>query len=286
MTMPHLTLDGTRFYYQQAGQGPDVVLIHAITSNLAVWMFIGIVETLAAEFRVTVYDMRGHGNSDCPATGYTSADMASDFKKLHTGLGLGPAYLVGHSFGAVVAMHAAVLYPDAVAGVILADPFFPGLSHIEPNIGESHVWQELKEQFQRCGMDLGDEVNFGKMFRLATTMTPEQKEQVKRHMDAGWQRWLSQLPRLAATTCGEDLFAVAGLTAERIGSVRQPVVALYDEHTPFQATRRYLEQHLLDGTLDVVPGAKHVAPLQNPMGFIQSVQRHLRALVHQHKLRA
>jgi pimeloyl-ACP methyl ester carboxylesterase len=282
--MPHLTLDGTRLYYQQAGQGPDVVLIHAITSNLAVWMFMGIVETLAAEFRVTVYDMRGHGNSDCPATGYTSADMAGDFKTLHAALGLEPAYLMGHSFGAVVAMHAAVLYPDAVAGVILADPFFPGLAHVEPNIGESHVWQELKAQFERCGMDLGDEVDFGKMFRLAAAMTAEQKEQVKRHMDAGSQRWLSQLPRLAATTCGEDLFAVAGLTAERIASVRQPVVALYDEHTPFAATRRYLEEHLRNGTVDVVPGAKHVAPLQNPTGFIQLVQKHLRSLAGRTKL--
>jgi pimeloyl-ACP methyl ester carboxylesterase len=244
----------------------------------------GIVETLAAEFRVTVYDMRGHGNSDCPATGYTSADMAGDFKQLHAALGLEPAYLVGHSFGAVVAMHAAVLYPDAVAGVILADPFFPGLAHVEPNIGESHVWQELKAQFERCGMDLGDEVDFGKMFRLAAAMTAEQKEQVKRHMDVGSQRWLSQLPRLAATTCGEDLFAVAGLTAERIGSVRQPVVALYDEHTPFAATRRYLEEHLRNGTVDVVPAAKHVAPLQNPTGFIQLVQKHLRSLAGHTKL--
>jgi pimeloyl-ACP methyl ester carboxylesterase len=281
--MPHLALDGTRFYYQQVGQGPDVVLIHAITGNLAVWMFIGIVETLAAEFRVTVYDMRGHGSSDCPATGYTSADMAGDFKKLHTSLGLGPAYLVGHSFGAVVAMHSAVLYSDAVAGLILADPFFPGLGHIEPNIGESHVWQELKEQFYRCGLELGDQVDFGKMFRLVAAMTPEQKEQVKQHMDAGSQRWLSQLPRLAATTCGEDLFAVAGLTAERIGCVRQPVVALYDEYTPFRATRRYLEEHLLNCTVDVVPGAKHVAPLQNPTGFVRLVQKHLRFLVHQTK---
>jgi pimeloyl-ACP methyl ester carboxylesterase len=276
--MPHVALDSMRFYYQQAGQGRDVVLLHAITSNLAVWMFIGIVDTLASEFRVTAYDMRGHGGSDCPATGYTSADMAADYTKLRTALGLGPAYLVGHSFGAVVAMHVAVLYPEAVAGVVLADPFFPGLGHIEPNIGESHVWQELKQQFQRCGLELGDQVDFGKMFRLAAALTPEQKEQVKRHMDPGSQRWLSQLPRLARTTCGMDIFEVAGLTEERIRSVRQPVVALYDEHTPFRATRAYLEEHLPNCTVDVVPGAKHVAPLQNPQGFVQLVQKHLRRL--------
>ncbi len=76
--MPHVTVRGTRFFFQQAGQGPDVILIHAVTSNLAVWMFINILETLAPDFRVTAYDLRGHGNSDVTPTGYTSAAMAED----------------------------------------------------------------------------------------------------------------------------------------------------------------------------------------------------------------
>src|SRR5262245_16876478 len=160
--MPYVDLDGTRFYHKQMGKGPDVVLLHAVTSNMAVWLFIGIVEALADEFRVTAYDLRGHGQTDVTPAGYTSADLAGDLKQLHAALKLGPAFLVGHSFGAVTALHAAALYPEMVRGLILSDPFFPGLAHVEPNLGDTNVWQELRATFQRSGVDLGEKVDFGR----------------------------------------------------------------------------------------------------------------------------
>src|SRR5690242_8157155 len=107
--MPQVEVNGTRLYYQQSGAGPDVVLVHAVTSNQAVWVFTGLIDALAADFRVTSYDLRGHGFSDRPPTGYTSAVMADDLLSLHEALRLGPAHLVGHSFGGVTAMHAALL---------------------------------------------------------------------------------------------------------------------------------------------------------------------------------
>jgi pimeloyl-ACP methyl ester carboxylesterase len=276
--MPYVNLDGTRFYHKQLGHGPDVVLLHAVTSNMAVWLFIGIIEALRDDFRVTAYDLRGHGQTDVTPTGYTSLEMAGDLHKLAQALNLGPAFLVGHSFGAVIALHAAVRYPEMVRGLILSDPFFPGLSHIEPNLGDTHVWQEMRATFQRSGADLGEKVDFARLFRTVADMTPAQVEQVRKDMNAPSIGWLAQLPRLAPTTCGEDVFAAAGLTAEAICSVRQPVVALYDEHTPFVATRRYLAEHLPNWTIDTVPGAKHVAPLQSSKAFIELVQKHLRAM--------
>ena len=72
--------------------------------------------------------------------------------------------------------------------------------------------------------------------------------------------------------------AVAGLTEERICSVRQPVVALYDEHSPFLLTCRYLEEHLPNCTVEIVPGAKHMAPVQNGRLFVELVRKHLAAL--------
>src|SRR5262245_46393395 len=162
--MPFATLDGTRFHYQQAGQGPDVVLVHAVTSNLAVWLFINLLDTLAAEFRVTAYDLRGHGLSEATPAGYTSADMAEDLRRLHAALGLGPALLVGHSFGGVVAMRAAALYPERVAGVILSDSYFPGLAEVEPNPGEANVWRDLRESFGKVGVELGEAVDFTRLF--------------------------------------------------------------------------------------------------------------------------
>src|SRR5262245_62067826 len=154
--MPEVEINGTRLYYQQAGEGPDVVLVHAVTSNLAVWVFSGLVDALASDFRVTYYDLRGHGRSAPSPTGYTSASMAEDFRTLHTTLGLKPACLVGHSFGGVVSMHAAALVPECVKGVLLSDSFFPSLKSIEPNFGRMNIWGELRENFAKVGVQLGD----------------------------------------------------------------------------------------------------------------------------------
>ena len=276
--MPELEVNGTRLYYQQSGQGPDVVLVHAVTSNQAVWMFTGLVDTLAAHFRVTSYDLRGHGASDRPQTGYTSAAMAEDFKQLHAALGLEPAFLVGHSFGGVIALHAALLSPEAVAGVVLSDSFFPGLKHIEPNFGKMTIWKDLRETFQKVGVELGETVDFKRLFRSCAEMNAEQMNALEQIYGAFGRGWLRQLPKLAETNCGDEVLAEAGLTAERISGVRQPVIALYDEFSPFLATCDWLKQHLANCTVEIIPGAKHLALVENTPAFTEAVLSNLKRL--------
>jgi 3-oxoadipate enol-lactonase len=276
--VPHANVNGVSLHYQQAGAGPDVVLLHAVTANMAVWLVSNLVDTLAQDFRVTAYDLRGHGLSTAPSDGYTSADMSEDFRGLHDALGLGPAYLIGHSFGGVVAMHAAATYPDRVKGMILSDPYFPGLGRLEPNVGNANVWMDLREMFGHAGLDLGDNVDFTTLFRTVAELSPAQLRLIRERMGSASTRWLSQLPRLAGTTCGRDVFAEAGLTEEVIRSVRQPVVALYDEHSPFLATSRFLGDHLPNCTVEIVPGTKHMAPVQNGPLFVELVRKHLAAL--------
>src|SRR5207248_2990001 len=118
------------------------------------------------------------------------------------------------------------------------------LAHLEPNLAEAGVWREVREALVGAGVPLGEGVDFTQLFRAVAGLTPGQKEHIRKTMGPASLRWLSRLPRLAPTTCGHDVFVPAGLTAERICQVRQPVVALYDEHTSFGATRRFLEENL------------------------------------------
>jgi pimeloyl-ACP methyl ester carboxylesterase len=276
--MPEVEVNGTRLYYQQSGDGPDVVLIHAVTSNQAVWVFSGLVEALAIDFRVTAYDLRGHGMSARPATGYTSAVMVEDFRLLHAALGLKPAYLVGHSFGGVVGMHAAALVPERVAGVLLSDSFFPGLKHVEPNFGKMSIWADLRETFARVGVELGETVDFARLFRESAALSADRMKTLEDIYGAFGRGWLRQLPKLAETTCGEEVLNEAGLTAGVLAGITQPVVALYDEFSPFLATSRWLEQHLPRCVAEIIPAAKHLAMLDNTAGFTDAVKRHLKRL--------
>ena len=274
--MPKLPLDDLTLHYQQTGEGPDVVLLHPFTGNMAVWAFSGIMEALKGEFRVTAYDLRGHGASSVPARGYDSAHMADDFRRLHDALSLGPAYLVGHSYGGVVGMHAALLRPEKVRGVILSDTYFPGLRDLEPDMGQTRVWRDVEERFRAVGEDVGNTVDFTRLFHTVRRLTPEQMVGIKQQMGAAGARWLAQAGQLADTTAGEEMFHEAGLTRERLCEIRQPILALYDEHSPFKATCRFLTENLPNCRSDVVPGARHFAPMECAEVFNRMVLEQLR----------
>ncbi len=276
--MPSITLGDLKFHYQQTGDGPDVVLLHGFTSNLAMWMFSPLLPALTPEFRVTSYDLRGHGMTDAPPSGYTSVEMANDFAQLHDALNLKPAFLVGHSFGGVVGMHAALLYPDKVAGVILSDSYFPGLVDIEPNMEQTEVWHGLRDAFEKAGEDVGATVDFKRLFNIVARISPDQMKIVEGELGSESTRWFSQMPQLSRTTAADEAFESAGLDADALVRVSQPVVALYDEYSPFQATCRFLIEKLPNAVGDIVPEARHLALLENPEGFVERVQYHLRRL--------
>ena len=273
--MPMLAIDGLKLHYQQEGAGPDVVLIHAFTSNQSIWAVSGIVAELAADYRVTTYDLRGHGMSGVTPSGYNSAQMAADFRQLHHKLHLQPAHLVGHSFGGVIAAHAAREYPQIVKSIVLSDAYFPGLCHLEPDMGQTDVWLDLRDKLRNIGTDIGDTVDFGRLFRKVALWSPSERAAVTHELGAAGARWLSQLTKLSETSAGEEMFQECGLTAEAIASVKQPVTALYDEFSPFEATCDYLKQNLANCRVAVVPGAKHLAPLENPSAFVELVREHL-----------
>ena len=80
--------------------------------------------------------------------------MADDLDALHQALRLRPAYLIGHSFGGVVALHAAHLYPELVAGVILSDPFLPALRYLQSDPRQWKGFEAYKRNAASAGMTI------------------------------------------------------------------------------------------------------------------------------------
>ncbi len=264
--MPFLDVNGHKVHYQQAGEGPDLVLIHGITGDLSIWFLCRAMQTLAGRRRVTAYDLRGHGYSDAPPTGYTSADLAGDLFGLMDALGVDRADLVGHSFGGVVAAHAYDLQPGRVGRLVLSDPYFPALRHLEDLSRWGH-WEAFRGEAARAGVTLSDEhwYDLGKFFDQVTNLDGEQLQKFRREVGLPA---LNRLLRLGATTCGDDTKVDAGLTAEKLAAVAAPVLAVYGEHSPFLATAEWLAAHLPDCRTAIVPGARHRAPEENAEAFV------------------
>ena len=76
---------------------------------------------LEADYDLIMVDVRGHGQSDAPETGYTLAQMAGDLRGVIAGLGLRRPAVMGHSMGGGTTLALAGLYPDVPGAIILED---------------------------------------------------------------------------------------------------------------------------------------------------------------------
>jgi pimeloyl-ACP methyl ester carboxylesterase len=111
-------LDGGRIRYFVAGEGEPLLLLHGLGGGAANW--VELAAALAEKRRVLVPDLPGHGRS-APLAGQPSMDdFAECAGRLAEYEGLVPAAVVGHSFGALVALRLALLHPDQVTSVVLA----------------------------------------------------------------------------------------------------------------------------------------------------------------------
>lgn len=267
--MPFTTVGGLKFHYQQAGGGPDLVLIHGLTGDLSIWLLCKALQSLSAAYRVTVFDLRGHGYSDAPAAGYTSADHAADLFALMDDLGISRASLVGHSFGGVIAAHAAALAPERVESIVFSDPYFPALRQLE-DISRWGHWENFRAQAGRAGVELSADFwyDLGKFFDQIVHLDAERLLKFRREVGLPA---LNRLVRLGKTSCGDDSKLAAGLTAELIARIAVPALAVYGEFSPFLATAEYLKDHLPNCRSVIVPRAQHRAPEENPEGFLKAL---------------
>lgn len=102
--------------------GPGVVLVHGIAQTA--WIWTPVARRLVHRRRTIALDLRGHGLSDAPTSGYDAETLAEDVLAVADGSGAaepGQVVLAGHGFGAVVAAWAARELGDRCAGLVLVD---------------------------------------------------------------------------------------------------------------------------------------------------------------------
>jgi pimeloyl-ACP methyl ester carboxylesterase len=121
--MPTANVNGVQLFYEVSGKGEiPLVLVHGAWSSHH--NFDRVAPGLARSFKVITYDRRGHSQSECPpGQGRMSEDVA-DLAELVEHLDIVPAWAVGTSSGANIALRLASQRPELLHGVIAHEPGF------------------------------------------------------------------------------------------------------------------------------------------------------------------
>lgn len=260
--MPKIQLKrGFKLHYQHVGKGPDLVMIHGLTGNLAVW-HLKIAPMLLDHFRILTYDLRGHGYSEAPPTGYSADDMAADLKEVLDTLHIEQPALVGHSYGADIALYFALNYPARVKQVAAIEAALPAMIYLR-NREDWQGWAYWEQVLANAGQPVPPDKRTDVDYLLRLSMEIPKK----------WGP-LNGLPRnpkpflrlLDTTTVARDYEQVGSLTLARIPAIQSDVLLLYSEKSAFLGTCHYLADHLPHAQTVLLPKSEwgHFGPLEQP----------------------
>jgi pimeloyl-ACP methyl ester carboxylesterase len=120
-----LEIDGVRLHYIERGKGEPVVLLHGNGSMIQDFESSGLLDEAAKSYRVIVFDRPGYGHSGRPrSTIWSPAAQAALIEEALVQLEATPAVVLGHSWGASVAMALALGHPECVKALVLASGYY------------------------------------------------------------------------------------------------------------------------------------------------------------------
>lgn len=115
--MPTIDANGETLNYSVNGEGPALILLHAVGAKGDLWADVN--KILQVRFTIYAVDLRGHGASSLNGS-MTVDEMARDLESAIEALDIGTCHLVGSSLGASVAVKLAAIRPEMVKSLVVA----------------------------------------------------------------------------------------------------------------------------------------------------------------------
>jgi pimeloyl-ACP methyl ester carboxylesterase len=240
--MVDVVANGARFNVHHLSDGdPTVVFLHGlVVDNSSSWYYT-VANPVAQRSEVVIYDLRGHGLSEKPVTGYTVEEQVDDLFAILDELGIDrPVHLVGNSFGGVLAVAAAVHRPERVAGLVL----------VEAHVAVDGWRQQMVGTLEFAGLFLDH-------------------DDVHNWLDAVGGRKGKRLARnsdtlLHKTSLVEDLAASPAFTQAELAAIDCPVLIVCGEHSDVRDWAERLVYVLPRCELHLYEGCSHLVVLEAP----------------------
>lgn len=228
-----------------AGATP-AVLLHGLTSCAETWSFVA--PEVAADRTVFALDLRGHGETDKPDSGYDQPNVAADVVGALDALGVAACCITGHSWGAAIALRTAADYPQRVRRLVLADGGLvtqrvgtPTPERLEQMLAPAEIYQSLPSYFHEVRRTLNghwspeiEAIALAAIYHNPDGSVRERldREHQKQILAAGWQVDIAAVyPRVQCPTLlmpAENLTASPERRAGRPQQVAETAALLKD----------------------------------------------------------
>lgn len=251
--MPKLDRNGVAIHYDVHGTGPALLLSHGYSATCRMWD--GQIAALKDCYRVIVWDMRGHGQSDYPksAEAYSEALTVGDMAALLDTVGEKRAIIAGLSLGGYMSLAFHARHPERTRALMLFDT------------GPGFKKDEAREAWNARAQARADELEVRGLAALGAS----DEVRMSQHRDA---------TGLAG--------AARGMLAQRddtvirsLEAIRVPTLVLVGANDKnFLAATEYMVAKIPGAMKAVIPDAGHAANLHQPAAFNAAMERFLATL--------
>jgi pimeloyl-ACP methyl ester carboxylesterase len=250
--MPNLTVNGVNIWYQRAGKGPAVILLHAFVVTSAMW-HPQVAALTDAGYDVICVDQRGHGQSSTLPGPTTILQMADDIHKLIAQLKLERASVVGLSMGGRVAMLLALDNPQDVAALVLVS------AKSEP---AREIKAELEALSQRAAQgELTSVIEewYDERYQRLAVYAPD----LYRELKAGWHHKSGN----GFIGAARAIIEMESMTT-RVSEIRAPTLAMAGAlDSPCHPYVAWYERSIPNCQGVIVPEAAHFVNIEQPERF-------------------
>lgn len=251
--------DGTVLGYRRAGHGPALLLVHGTTADHTRWQ--GISPRLEQQFTVHAMDRRGRGGSgDGPE--YQLAREAEDVAAVVDSIE-GPVNILGHSYGAVCSLEAALL-TDRISTMVLYEPPIPtSLPMYPPGIPDR--MQSL--------IDDGEQEAALELFLSEVVDMPEHELAAYRQLPV-WKVRIELAPTIPRELAIDRTYR---FDPDKFADLDIPIRLLLGGESPpmFQRAIETAAEALPNATVAILTGQQHIAMDTNPELFLTAVFSYL-----------
>lgn len=254
-------VEGTRLYYEMAGSGFPLVLIHGFGADRRVWDYL--FETFAQQYKVVRYDSRGFGKSALPS-GEVYAHP-KDLKGLLDHLHITQAHIVGQSMGGEIGIEFALAYPASTRSLVVVDPALGG-----------YVWsQAYNESYYAVGAKTAES---GFKSAIELLMAHPMHVPLGEHPEAADKLRLMLADYSAWHIANADTWQRPVPAAiEQLASIHAPTLVVIGERDvpDFHAIAEIVAERIPHAQKKVIIGSGHVVPLEAPQALGELVLKFL-----------